>query len=204
MNSINKTNRQLIVFGKQTAEEIVSAANLSEDSRFDKILSVEFHDQIYDDDAFLSLLQSGISTHYIIGIADRTLKLKACQFAASTQMIPHSVVHPTAFIDPSATIGAGVFIGPQAVVSLHANIGNHSIIHIHSSIGHHACIGQKNAILPGARISGNVKTGSQVMIGSNAFVFQGVSIGELATVDALTYVRHDVPVKKVVSCRSPY
>ena len=55
MNSINKTNRQLIVFGKQTAEEIVSAANLSEDSQFDKIFLVEYHDQIDNDDVFLSL-----------------------------------------------------------------------------------------------------------------------------------------------------
>jgi len=204
MNSAKKTNRQLIVFGKQTAEEIVSAAKLSEDSQFDKILLVEFHDQIEKDDAFLSVLHSGIPTHYIVGIADRTLKQKACQFAESTQMIPHSVVHPTAFVDPSATIGGGVFIGPQSVISVGASIGNHSIVHIHSSIGHHACLGQNNAILPGARISGNVKTRDQVMIGSNAFVFQGVSIGEKATVDALTYVRHDVPDKKVVSCRASF
>ena len=201
---MNKTNRTLIVFGNQTAEEIVSAIQQRGDSGFDAILPIEFHDQVEKDPALVSLLESENPTHYIIGIADRKLKLRARLFAETTSLIPHSVIHPTAFVDPSATIGQGVFIGPQSVISVHANIGDHSIVHIHSSVGHHACIGQNCIILPGARISGNVTTGDHVLIGSNAFVFQGVSIGEKATIDALTYVRDDVPPKKVLSCRTSF
>ncbi|MDB4545391.1 acyltransferase, partial [bacterium] len=85
--------------------------------------------------------------------------------------------------------------------SANARIGNHSIIHIHSSIGHDSQIGEYCAILPGARISGDVVLEDHVLIGSNSFVFQGTQVGRNARIDALTYVRDDIPEKSTLSCR---
>ena len=139
--------------------------------------------------------------NFIAATIDFQLKPRVIQFAESLGLKPFSIIHPSAFIDESAEICEGVFVGPQAVVSANARIGNHSIIHIHSSIGHDSQIGEYCAILPGARISGDVVLEDHVLIGSNSFVFQGTQVGRNARIDALTYVRDDIPEKSTLSCR---
>lgn len=193
--------RSLIVFGDKTADEIVSAANESCADQFDSIRKFIFHDQIENDADFRSFIEHSSEIDYIIGMIDIRLKPKVREFAEEKKLTPVSIIHPTAYVAPSATIGKGTFIAPQAVVSVNAKIDDHSIIHIHSSIGHDCQIGQYCAVLPGARISGNVTLEDSVMIGSGAFVYQGVHIGRRAQVDALTYVRNDVADKQLISCR---
>ena len=63
-------------------------------------------------------------------------------------------IHPTAVIDPQATIGEDVSIGPFTIIGPNVSIGNgtqigsHCIIENHTSVGennrisHHVCLGQ--------------------------------------------------------------
>ncbi|MDB4385817.1 hypothetical protein N9Z47_00490 [bacterium] len=192
----------LIVFGNQTADEIVSAAEEVGGDQFDVIQKFVFHEEIGSNPEFCNFVQSHSNLSYIIGMTDVRMKPRVQAFADKFNMTPVSIIHPTAHVAPSATIGNGVFVAPQAVISVNASVEDHSIIHIHSSVGHDCKIGKFSAILPGARISGNVSLGKSVMVGSGAFIFQGVTIGDRAQVDALTYVRHDVAEKQVVSCRT--
>ena len=197
-----RMTQALIIFGNQTADEIVSAAEEVCGDKFDAIRKFVFHEKIGSDPEFYNFVQSHSNLSYIIGLTDVRLKPKAQAFADGLSMTPVTIIHPTAYIAPSATIGNGVFVAPQAVISVNVNVEDHSIIHIHSSVGHDCKIGKFCAVLPGARISGNVSLGKSVMVGSGAFIFQGVTIGYRAQVDALTYVRHDVAEKQVVSCRT--
>lgn len=194
--------RTLIVFGDQTADEVVSAAEEACNDRFTTIRKFIFNDQTAENSELRDLIASSTEVSYILGMIDAKLKPKVREFAESRKMIPFSVIHPTAYVAPSATIGEGTFVAPQAVVAVNAQVGAHSVIHIHSSIGHDCQIGEYCAVLPGARISGKVVLEEGVMIGSNAFVFQGIRVGYHAQIDALTYVRNDVAAKQVVSCRS--
>ena len=197
-----RMTQALIVFGDQTADEIVSAAEEVGGDQFDAIQKFVFHEEIGSNPEFCNFVQSHSNLSYIIGMTDVRMKPRVQTFADKFNMTPVSIIHPTAHVAPSATIGDGVFVAPQAVVSVNVNVEDHSIIHIHSSVGHDCKIGKFCAVLPGARISGNVNLGKSVMVGSGAFIFQGVTIGNRAQVDALTYVRHDVAEKQVVSCRT--
>ena len=100
-------------------------------------------------------------------------------------------------------MGAGCFLGPLATVSVDAIIGDHTILHIHCSIGHDSILGRHCSILPGARVSGDVTLGEGVLIGSNAFIFQGSRVGDHTHVDALTYVRGEIQDRQIVSVRYP-
>lgn len=194
--------RALVVFGDQTADEIVSAAHEACADKFDTIRKFLYTDQIDNDPEFHDFIASSSEINYILGMIDVRLKPRVREFAESKNFVACSVIHPTAYVAPSAIIGEGTFIAPQAVVSVNAKIGGHSIIHIHSSIGHDCQIGEYCAVLPGARISGNVTLEECVMIGSGAFVFQGVRVGSSSQIDALTYVRNDIASKQIVSCRN--
>ena len=186
-----------------TGAEVLSAARLGDKSSFASIELIPFEKNISENSVIKALQQSNSDLFYNVAIADQKLKQEAKEFAESESMSAFSVIHPNAIIDPTAKVGEGAFVGPLSVISTNAEIGKHSIIHIHSSIGHHAQLGDYCAILPGARISGHARIGHGVLVGSNAFVFQGVSIGDFAKVDALTYVKENLPSHRIASSRSP-
>ena len=197
------TNKSLVIFGVSTGEEVLSTARMINGGEFDSINLIAFDKSIDRNETLKTLKELRHTIYYNIAIADTNLKREAHHFAEAEGMRAYSVIHPTAVIDPTAKVKPGVFVGPLAVISAMAEVGGHSIIHIHSSIGHHAKVGEYSAILPGARISGHAQIGTGVLVGSNAFVFQGVTLGDGSKVDALTYVKDDIPANKIASCRSP-
>lgn len=69
-------------------------------------------------------------------------------------------IHPTAVVDPSASIGKNVIIGPYVVIEKNAQIGDHTQCHAHVAIG------------PGARI------GSDCHIFSHVSIREGCTLGD--------------------------
>lgn len=147
------------------------------------------------------VLDGSSEIYYAIGVLDLELKLRLEQMSNSRGYRPWTLIHPTAYIADSATIGQGCFIAPHVAIAIDAVIGDHSIVHFHSSIGHGARLGRHCAVLPGARVSGRAQLGDGVLVGSNAFVYQGTQVGEGAKIDALTYVKDELPAGAVVSVR---
>ena len=119
-------------------------------------------------------------------------------------------VHPSAVIDPSATLGTGVFVGPLAVVEPNAIIGEGCIVGAQSYIGPGVQLGARSRLGPGVRllegtvVETNVDIGPGTVLGSCGFgygepsptglrrpipqrggvhVGSGARIGALCTVD---------------------
>jgi acyl-[acyl carrier protein]--UDP-N-acetylglucosamine O-acyltransferase len=194
--------RHLVIFGERTAAEMMAVAEEICHDQFDKIETC-FVDPGEDKiGRQCKLLEDkAAEVAYMIGMLDLPLKLRIQQHCQTRGYRPWTLIHPTAYVAKSAQIGSGCFIAPHVAVGIGAVIEDHSIVHFHSSIGHGAHVGRHCAILPGARISGRVRLGDGVLVGSNAFIFQGVSIGSQAQIDALTYIKDDVPERRVVSVR---
>jgi UDP-3-O-[3-hydroxymyristoyl] glucosamine N-acyltransferase len=192
----------LVVFGNRTAIEVAEAAQLGCSQQFDSIVVHFFAEPNFSQTLAPELEAQFKTVHYHVGVADVATKQKIVAACSARNWLPTSIIHPAAVVSPSAVLGAGVFLGPLATVSSHATIGDHALVHLQASIGHDAVIGAMSVILPGARVSGNVKIGKRVLIGSNAFVNQGISIGDDAQVDALTYVARDLESGMLISSRS--
>ncbi len=80
-------------------------------------------------------------------------------------------VHPSAVVDPSATLGIGVCIGPLAVIEAHAAIGDHAVIGAQCHVGEAAQLGAFT------RLAAHVVLGSGCVIGQRGVVHSGVVIG---------------------------
>lgn len=191
----------LIVFGDKTADEILPIAREQHADQFDEITKTFFDEQTVSDTKLKEMMDRHDAIHFIIGVVDTGLRKRIQEFAEEAGLVPFTVVHRSAEIAASAKIGAGCFIAQQAVVSVNAVIGDFSIIHIHASIGHDSRLGTHCTVLPGARISGEVTLGDGVLVGSNSFVFQKVTVGQDTQIDALTYVRNDLPAGTLASSR---
>jgi len=192
--------KRLIIFGGKTAGEIEAVVREVYPDCFDSVDTC-FVGADFSESAVRHLIQKTDSINYILGMKDPVPRQKARLLAESCGMVPFSVIHPTAYIAAGATVGVGCFLAPLSVLGHKVKLGDHCLVHFHASVGHDAVIGANCWVLPGARVSGNVQIGEGVLIGSNAFVFQGISIGDHVSIDAMTYVRNDVPSGRVVSGR---
>ncbi|MEM9065794.1 MAG: acetyltransferase [Planctomycetota bacterium] len=109
-----------------------------------------------------------------------------------------TIVHPTAFVSPSAELGTGVYVGPQAVVNSRAKIGDHAIINTGAIVEHDCVVGENSHIAPGAVMGGDVTIGRDTLIGVGARMIPHVSVGHESIVGAGAVVVRDVPDEAVV------
>lgn len=140
--------------------------------------------------------------YFILSMANPDLRRDCLKKAEEIKLQPLTLVHPRAFCAPSATLGEGCYLAPGAVVSTEANLGPHNVINYNATVGHHTRTGEHCIINPGAAVGGNVTLGNRILVGSNAFLFQGTTIGDDCQIDALTYIRENLPAGRVAFGRN--
>ncbi|WNQ12706.1 acetyltransferase [Paenibacillus aurantius] len=104
-----------------------------------------------------------------------------------------SLVHQTAVVSPSATLGRGTVVMANTIINADARIGSHAIINSGAIVEHDCRVQDYCHIAPRATLTGavNVKEGS--LIGAGATVIPGMSVGEWTLVGAGATVVCDLP-----------
>ena len=95
-----------------------------------------------------------------------------------------TVIHPSAILGATASIGAGAFLGAGSIVIADAKIGPAAIVNTGASVDHDCIVGAAAHIGPGVRLCGNVVVGANTLIGVGTAVRPGVSIGANAVIGA--------------------
>lgn len=91
--------------------------------------------------------------------------------AAAWMIPPRAVahdIHPSALIDPSATLGEGVAVGPFAVIEESVFIGRGSQLGAHCIVGQGSWLGENCRLHPRVTLYPGVRLGSRVEIHSGA------------------------------------
>jgi sugar O-acyltransferase (sialic acid O-acetyltransferase NeuD family) len=114
------------------------------------------------------------------------------RLAAAGYQLP-VVIHPSAWVSPSAKLGAGSVVFAQAAIQSQAVIGIGAILNTGCSVDHDAQLGDGVHICPGARLAGEVQMGDRSWIGIGASVIQQIRIGADVTVGAGAAVVRDLP-----------
>jgi acetyltransferase EpsM len=104
-----------------------------------------------------------------------------------------TVVHPRAYVSPTATIGEGTYVGPHAAISGHTRIGRHVLVLQGALVGHHVEIGDFASILMGANVAGSSRIGEATYVATSAVVIDHVDVGSHSVVGAGAVVVSDVP-----------
>jgi sugar O-acyltransferase (sialic acid O-acetyltransferase NeuD family) len=109
------------------------------------------------------------------------------------EMIP--VIHPTAYISPSAPYGPGLFLGPLAVIHTGSRVGENVTVCTGSTIDHHNEIGDHVFISAGVHTAGLAKIEEDVFIGPGATVCNGCIIGAQSIIGAGSVVGNNIPAR---------
>ena len=104
-----------------------------------------------------------------------------------------TVVHPHAFVSPSARLEAGVFVAMGAMVGVNSYVGRAAIVNSGAIVDHDSRLGANSHIATGARLAGGVTIGENVLIGIGSIVREGQSVHDNAVVAAGAVVVQDVP-----------
>ncbi len=117
------------------------------------------------------------------------------RFAARFELDWTSVIHPTAWVHSSVTLGQGSIVCAGAVIQPGARIGDHVIVNTAASIDHDCQVPSFCHVAPGARLAGGVRLGEGCLVGIGAAVLPGVIAGPWARIGAGAAVLGDVPAE---------
>ncbi len=136
-------------------------------------------------------LPSGV-THFFICTGNNEFRAQCYNLIKSHHFQLVNVIHPSAIISETATIGEGVFIGPHAVIMNNAVLGNSVIINTAATVDHDNVIEDFAALSPGCHTSGRVHIKKGAFLGTGTSVIPDVIVGENALVGAGSVVIKDV------------
>lgn len=97
-----------------------------------------------------------------------------------------TVIHPSAVVAATATLGEGLVVCPQSLISADAKVGDFVTVNVCSSIGHDASVGDFCTLSAHVDLMGFSVLGTRTFVGSGARVMPGVSIGADCTLGAGT------------------
>jgi acetyltransferase EpsM len=110
-----------------------------------------------------------------------------------------TVIHETAWVAPSATLGAGTVVLAGAIVNAGATVGRHTIVNTRAVLEHDVELGDHAHVGPGAIVGGGAAVGPGALIGQGALIRDHVSIGARATVGMGAVVVADVEAGSTVA-----
>lgn len=147
-----------------------------------------------DPDAFCPLPGDGFLLAIGIPLVRRQVAERLAQRGANFL----TLVHPTAIVATTATVGAGSVICPQAVVSAAARLGRCVLVNYHASLGHDAAAGDYTVFSPSATLGGGAVVEEDVFLGLHATVGPRVRIGAGTKVSANSAALVSVPRQTLV------
>ncbi len=139
-----------------------------------------------------------LAANGIGGIGNPDLRVRVFHRLAEIGFVCPPLIHPTAFVEPSAVLLPGVQIFPLAYVGSIARLGFGVIVNNNAVISHDCVVGDYANLSPGALIAGNVEIGERVLIGMGVTVNLGVKIGNRARIGNGATVKADVPENGIV------
>ena len=130
----------------------------------------------------------------LVGIGDATTRLHWLKQLIEVGYDCPYLIHPTACVSPSASLGSGSVVFSQAVVQAQASIGSGVILNTGCSVDHGVQLANGVHVCPGSHLAGDVQVGARTWIGIGASVIQQVRIGSDVIVGAGAAVVSDLPV----------
>ena len=128
-------------------------------------------------------------TDFIIGIGDNDFrKMTAEQYNVNWV----SLIHPSAQVASSASVGVGTVVMANAVINACAVVGQHCIVNTGAIVEHDNIVGDYVHLSPNSALGGAVEIGTLTHIGIGATVSNNISICDNCTIGAGAVVVSDI------------
>lgn len=143
---------------------------------------------------------------FIVGIGNNSIRKRVTDKLLKSGISLITLIHPTAVIDETVSIGKGTVVMANAVINADSIIGNSCIINTAATIDHDCVIKDYVHISPGAHIAGTVNLGEGSWLGIGSTVINNIVISSKCIIGAGGLVNKDIeesgtyagiPVRKI-------
>lgn len=133
----------------------------------------------------------------VFGLGNNHLRKKlALQYQQYSQW--PVLIHPHAYVHPSAKLGLGTVVFAGAVIQPDVEIGEHCIINTGATVDHDCRIDSYSHLAPGVHLAGGVTLGEGVFLGIGSVVIPEIQIGDWVQVAAGAAVVKSISALKKV------
>jgi sugar O-acyltransferase (sialic acid O-acetyltransferase NeuD family) len=119
-------------------------------------------------------------------------KARIVERLADEGMRAPTIIHPSAFVDPTARLSEGAIVKAGAIIDAFVSVGAHSIVDNGAILPHDVSVGSFTHIAPGATMGGGARIGSRVVLGIGACISTQIAVGDDAIVLPGAVVKRDV------------
>jgi sugar O-acyltransferase (sialic acid O-acetyltransferase NeuD family) len=130
---------------------------------------------------------------FVIAVGDPALRQALVEQIAARGGRFARLIHPLAYVAPSASVGEGCILAPFSFLGVGAKLEAHVVINTHASIGHDVTLSPYCVLSPLCVVGGRSRLGKGVFMGSRALIVPQRTIGRGSKIAAGAVVLHDVP-----------
>lgn len=94
------------------------------------------------------------------------------------------LVHPSACVSPSASLGAGTLVMQNVVVNADAAVGEACILNVGCCVAHDCRVGAACHLAPAVQMAGYSAVGERVFCGTASVILSGIEVGDGAVCGA--------------------
>lgn len=153
-------------------------------------------------DDLLPRLASLGCAQFLVGqgsVGDNRPRRRLFNLALEHGLTPLNVMHPLAYLAPSALAGPGAQLMAGAIVNTAARLGANVLVNCGAIVEHDCVVADHAHVASGARLSGGVQVGEAAHIGTGAVIKEWLCIGAGALVAAGAAVIAPVPAGALVA-----
>lgn len=114
-----------------------------------------------------------------------------------------TIIHPDAFVSPSAKLGSGVFVKMQSIISADAIVEDNVFIQANVIVGHDVRVGKHTQISAYSHIAGHASLGERNYLGVRASIREECSVGDDVVIAMGAVVMEKKVPSKVLAVGNP-
>ena len=112
-------------------------------------------------------------TPTVVGIGDPKGRQACTEICKSFGLQLVSLVHPGVEASETVSVGRGSVVCAGSILTTEIRIEEHVQINLNCTVGHDVEIGEFSTLAPGVHVSGRVRLGKRVYVGSGAVIING-------------------------------
>ena len=140
----------------------------------------------------ISDYQPKINEYLVMAIASPRVKNKIAEMLEGKGAKFETFIHETALIGKNVKIGRGVVMCPNSAITCDVSVGDFVTLNLFSGAGHDAQIDSYTTLSAHVDVTGFVRIGKRVALGSHACILPGVSVRDDAVIGAGSVVVKNV------------
>ena len=130
---------------------------------------------------------------FVLAIGDVKGRRKVAEYLKSRGGEFLTLIHPTAKVFRTASLGEGVIVFPFAYVGANARVGDFCLINSYAGCGHDVVLGRFSEQCPYSALSGGVTAGEECFFGVHSVVAPKTRLGNGVVVSQGSAVQKDQP-----------